>query len=303
MTFVLIIGLGIQGKKRKKILDQLKIKSISLDPYVSNSDYTSLKLITKDSLKKITHVMICTPYNDRLKFLNFFLNLNVKILIEKPLISTDKEKKFFLMNKKKIKNKIYSAYNHRFEDSILKCREILKDRRIGKLYFCKMTYGNGTARNIKDSKWKNKGKGVIMDLIPHLLDITFFLFNMMPKNINNFFKKNFENKSPDYFNMNTINKNFFISLDVSYLYWKNYFKILIVGSKGMLELTGLPKWGETKLFFEKRKFPSGKPKTLIYKYPAKDFTWARELKYFIKGKFKALQLSKEVEIYNIIKKC
>ena len=51
MTLVLIVGLGIQGKKRKKILDQLKIKSISLDPYVSNANYKSLELIPKKNPK------------------------------------------------------------------------------------------------------------------------------------------------------------------------------------------------------------------------------------------------------------
>ncbi len=303
MTFVLIIGLGIQGKKRKKILDQLKIKSISLDPHVPNADYKSLKLIPKKNLLEITHILICTPYGDRLKLLRFFLGFNVQILIEKPLISNEKEKKFYVKNKNKIKNKIYSAYNHRFEASILKCREVLKEKKIGKIYFCNMTYGNGTAKNIKDSKWKNKNKGVIMDLLPHLLDTSFFLFNKIPKNKIVFFKKKFENRSPDYFKMNSTNNSFFMSLDVSYLYWKNYFKILIVGSKGMLELTGLPKWGETKLLVGKRKFPSGKPQILTYKYPAKDFTWIREIKYFIKGQFKPLDLSKEIEIYQIIKKC
>ena len=303
MTFVLIIGLGIQGKKRKKILDQLKIKSISLDPHVPNADYKSLKLIPKKNLLEITHILICTPYGDRLKLLRFFLGFNVQILIEKPLISNEKEKKFYVKNKNKIKNKIYSAYNHRFEASILKCREVLKEKKIGKIYFCNMTYGNGTAKNIKDSKWKNKNKGVIMDLLPHLLDTSFFLFNKMPKNKSIIFKKNFENKSPDYFKMNSTNNPFFMSLDVSYLYWKNYFKILIIGSKGMLELTGLPKWGETKLLIGKRKFPSGKPQILTYRYPPKDFTWIREIKYFIKGQFEPLDLSKEIEIYKIIKKC
>jgi len=303
MTFVLIVGLGIQGKKRKKILDQLKIKSISLDPDVPNADYKSLKLIPKKNLLEITHILICTPYGDRLKLLRFFLGFNVQILIEKPLISNEKEKKFYVKNKNKIKNKIYSAYNHRFEASILKCREVLKEKKIGKIYFCNMTYGNGTAKNIKDSKWKNKNKGVIMDLLPHLLDTSFFLFNKIPKNKSIFFKKNFENKSPDYFKMNLTNNSFFMSLDVSYLYWKNYFKILIIGSKGMLELTGLPKWGEAKLLIGKRKFPSGKPQILTYRYPAKDFTWIKEIKYFIKGQFKPLDLSKEIEIYQIIKKC
>ena len=64
MPFVLVIGLGIQGKKRQKVLNQLKIKSISLDPHVSNADFKRIDFIPKKILIKVTHVFICTPYEN-----------------------------------------------------------------------------------------------------------------------------------------------------------------------------------------------------------------------------------------------
>ena len=38
-----------------------------------------------------------------------------------------------------------------------------------------MTYGNGTAKDVRKSKWKNKNKGVLMDLMLHLLDLSKYI--------------------------------------------------------------------------------------------------------------------------------
>lgn len=303
MPFVLVIGLGIQGTKRQKVLNQLKIKSISLDPYVSNADFKKINFIPKNILSKITHVFICTPYKNRLFFLKFFIKSSVKILIEKPLITNNQEKIFLKKNFNRIKNKFYVAYNHRFEDSIQKCKEIIEKKKIGNLYFCKMVYGNGTAKDIKVSKWKNNGKGVIMDLLPHLLDLSFFIFKSIPKIKNRYSKLNFENKSPDYFEIETRINKFNICFNTSYLYWKNYFKIFIVGNKGFIELNGLPKWGISKLQIGKRKYPSGKPQIKNYRYKSKDLTWKKEINNFINGNHKKIELKKDLEIFNFIKKC
>jgi scyllo-inositol 2-dehydrogenase (NADP+) len=303
MPFVLVIGLGIQGKKRQKVLNQLKIKSISLDSHVSNADFKRIDFIPKKILIKVTHVFICTPYENRLFFLKFFIKSNVKILIEKPLITNNHEKIFLKKNFSKIKKKFYVAYNHRFEESIQKCKEIIEKKKIGNLYFCKMVYGNGTAKNIKESKWKNSGKGVIMDLLPHLLDLSFFIFKSIPKKINRYSKLNFENKSPDYFEIETEINKLNISLNTSYLYWRNNFKIFIVGSKGFIELTGLPKWGISKLKIGKRKLPSGRPQIKNYRYKSDDLTWKKEINNFIYGNHKIIELKKDLEIFNFIKKC
>ena len=45
MTFVLIIGLGIQGQKRSAVLKSQKIKFITLDPFNKKANYNNLKKI------------------------------------------------------------------------------------------------------------------------------------------------------------------------------------------------------------------------------------------------------------------
>ena len=303
MTLVLIIGLGIQGQKRKLILEKLKIKYLTLDPFNKSAEYKNIKEIPNILLNRVTHIFLCTPYNERLKYLKFFWKPNIKILIEKPLINSEIEKKFYSKNKKLFLNKIYCAYNHRFEDSIIKLKNFLHLNKIGKLYFCKMTYGNGTAKDVRKSSWKNKNKGVVMDLMPHLLDLSKYLFRKIPQSSGRNVKNKFENETTDYFEINTKMKSLNISFNVSYLYWKNYFKIFVVGSKGYLKLEGLPKWGRTELVYGKRKLPSGKPYMRSYIFKEKDFTWSREIKSFIKKQLPSLDLKKEIEIFDFIKKC
>ncbi len=303
MSLVIIIGLGIQGQKRSIVLKKLKIKYFTLDPFNKDADYKNIKDIPNKILKEISHIFLCTPFKERLNYLKFFKKQKVRILIEKPLIYNEIEKNFYLKNKKLISNKIYCAYNHRFEECIIKFKNFIQSNKLGKLYFCKMIYGNGTAKNVRDSSWKNKSKGVVMDLMPHLLDLSKYIFKKIPNYSGKANKKKFENDTIDFFEINSSIKSLNISFNVSYLYWKNYFKIFVVGSKGYLKLEGLPKWGKTKLIYGKRKLPSGKPNIKNYWFKEKDFTWSMEIKNFIKNKFKTLDLKKEIQIYNFIKKC
>jgi predicted dehydrogenase len=302
MKKALIFGYGIQGKKRSKILKQKKIPFVTIDPENKNADFKSIKLINKDILKEITHTFICTPYNQRLSIIKKILNLKTKILIEKPGIYDLKEKNFFLKNFNKLKKRIYIGYNHRYEDCIKDLKKNLKS--VGKIYSISMTYGNGTINDVKRTKWKKIGRfGVGMDLLPHLYDLYYYLFGNLPnKKKLKLFTKSFENQKYDYIKIlfkEKIISNFF----VSYLHWKNFFEIHIMGSKGYINLTGLPKWKECQIVFGKRIYPSGKPKIIKKKYKNIDLTWKRELKNFLENKFHFFNIKKEIKIYELIYKC
>ena len=167
-----------------------------------------------------------------------------------------------------------------------------------------MIYGNGTAKNVKKSNWKDKNKGVIFDLMPHLLDIFYFLFNYFPKTTSlKSIKKKFENNSYDYAELLFETNKLHISFKTSYIYWKNYFEIFIIGSKGYFKLQGLPKWGSSTLQIAKRKFPSGKPTLKIKKYKNIDLTWKKEIIKFSRNNFDYFKLNKEVKQFNILNKC
>ena len=94
-----------------------------------------------------------------------------------------------------------------------------------------------------------------------------------------------------------------VSFEVSYLFWKNQFEIFIVGSKGYLKLSGLPKWGKTELEIAQRVLPSGKPKIKTKKFKEKDYTWKKEMMGFIKKKFNSFNLNKEIQQFKITQKC
>ena len=70
----------------------------------------------------------------------------------------------------------YTAYNHRFEPHFVRMRDVDRVGRLGEIYRCRMFYGNGTARLVRDSAWRDQGAGVLPDLGSHLLDTALFWF-------------------------------------------------------------------------------------------------------------------------------
>ena len=70
----------------------------------------------------------------------------------------------------------YTAYNHRFEPHFVRMRDVVASGELGALYHCRMFYGNGTARLVRDSEWRDQGAGVLPDLGSHLLDTVQFWF-------------------------------------------------------------------------------------------------------------------------------
>ena len=285
---ILIVGLGVQGQKRRKLLDK-KFVFASVDPINKNADFKNIKDVP---LKKYDTVFICTPDSEKIKILNYCIKYKKNALIEKPLVanSEDKIKKLEIEANKK--NLIfYTAYNHRFEPHFIKIRKIIKSNILGKIYYCNLFYGNGTARLVRNQKWRDKGLGIIQDLGPHLMDTIKFWFNKDLK-FKSVFKNRFENKSPDHAILFSKKNNFFIKLEMSMCMWKNNLRCDIIGSKGSIHLDSLCKWGPSTLIISKRKLPSGRPKEKKTIIKMKDPTWKLEHKYF----FKLMKLKKKNDL-------
>ena len=71
----------------------------------------------------------------------------------------------------------YTAYNHRFEPHFVRMKEVIASGKLGRIYCARMFYGNGTARLVRDSDWRDRGAGVLPDLGSHLLDTALFWFS------------------------------------------------------------------------------------------------------------------------------
>ena len=92
----------------------------------------------------------------------------------------------------------YTAYNHRFEPHYVRMRDLIASGALGTIYSCRMFYGNGTARLVRDSPWRDTGAGVLPDLGSHLLDTCRFWFGDIADTFQVIAANRFENRAPDH---------------------------------------------------------------------------------------------------------
>ena len=292
---VLIVGYGVQGQKRKKILKRKNFYA-SVDNKNVSATFSNIKKIHE---KKYDAVFLFVPDDQKNNLIKHFVNLKKHILVEKPLIfnkMSDYQKIQSLSHKKGIY--IYTAYNHRFEPHFEEVKKILKKKTIGKIYLCKIFYGNGTSKVVKKNKWRDTGLGVVQDIAPHLFDILNFWFKFKGK-FKFLSKSKFENSSVDHSILVSKKKKIKFFLEMTYCMWKNTFNLEIIGSKGSISINRLCKWGPSEFFLRKRILPSGNPKEYSKIIKKSDPTWKKEHDFFfqqIKNKAKT-DLSNDLYIF------
>src|SRR2546423_15238589 len=76
--------------------------------------------------------------------------------------------------------------------------QVVRSGGLGELYHCRMFYGNGTARLVRDSAWRDQGAGVLPDLGSHLLDTANFWFGNVGADFGVYSARHFENRAPDH---------------------------------------------------------------------------------------------------------
>tara|TARA_A100001015_G_scaffold321564_1_gene453008 strand:- start:4818 stop:5747 length:930 start_codon:yes stop_codon:yes gene_type:complete len=273
----LIFGLGNQGQKRAKYFK--KKDYISYDKFNKQAEIIKFDKIP---FNKINSVFLCLPDKEKLNSINIFLEKGKNILVEKPFLIS---RKIFKNIKKKIIEKkiiFYVAYNHRFEPHIINLKKIIKKKELGKIYYVKIFYGNGTSLLVKKSPWKDSGNGVVSDLGSHVVDLIFFLFGNQKVDFTMDSINKFENNSIDHAIFSSKKSQIKFFCEATLLMWKNSFNLDVIGEKGSAHINGLCKWGPSTLEIRKRKLPSGKPKIKIKKIKMKDPTWKLEHIFFEK---------------------
>ena len=277
---IIIVGFGVQGKKRKIFASDNLISIV--DPIAIEADVKSIKEI---SLEKFDAALICTGDKDKLNIIEYLMKNNKHVLVEKPLLSNSTKNLTNLLNLSKQNNvTCYTAYNHRFEPHFVKMKQLIQSDVLGEIYHIRMFYGNGTAKLVKNSIWRDQNSGVLADLGSHLLDtLHFWISDITTHNfkITKAHKK--ENLSFDHVIINNDSeiRKMSIELEVSLISWKNTFTCDVIGEKGSAHIKSLCKWGPSEFIYRSRILPSGTPtethKTLIQKDP----TWNLEYNYFL----------------------
>ena len=161
-------------------------------------------------------------------------------------------------------------------------KNLISSGKLGDIYRCRIFYGNGTARLVRESEWRDQGAGVLADLGSHLLDTIKFWFGeeVDSKTWKIISANNFENLSLDHVVIGSENGGLSIEMEMTMLSWRNHFTCDIIGEHGSAHIESLCKRGPSKFIFRKRELPSGRPNEEQCILIKDDPTWVSEYEYF-----------------------
>ncbi|HEY2572415.1 MAG TPA: Gfo/Idh/MocA family oxidoreductase [Verrucomicrobiaceae bacterium] len=272
---VVIAGLGVQGRKRKAVAGDAAVAVV--DPVAADADHQRIEDVP---LSSYDAACVCVPDQAKLPLLRYLLANGKHVLVEKPLPGRPEEIRELIALSRKNRAACYTAYNHRFEPHIATLKTMLDSGSLGEVYLARIFYGNGTARDVRQSPWRDQGSGVLPDLGSHLLDMAHFLFGPRDDAGVMWCADRFENKAPDHVLFGYHGKPV-LEMEATLLSWRNTFGLDIFAENGSAHIHCLCKWGPSVLTVRKRTLPSGRPQEESATLPEGDPTWKLEYDHFL----------------------
>jgi scyllo-inositol 2-dehydrogenase (NADP+) len=274
---VIIAGMGVQGAKRQQAAGSDVVATV--DPIAKNVDYQDVRDVPLDDFDA---AILCIPDDPKVALIDYLLSNKKHVLVEKPLFSANKNNIEALAKLAEANNVVcYTAYNHRFEPHFVHMRDLIQSDTLGTIYSLRMFYGNGTARLVRDSEWRDTGAGVLPDLGSHLLDTLRFWFD---DSYDTKFEirgaYTHENKSFDHVIIGS-NDTPAIQLEMTMLSWRNHFTCDVFAEKGSAHIESLCKWGPSTFTHRTRILPSGRPAEETETLEQSDPTWDLEYDHFV----------------------
>lgn len=272
----LIVGYGVQGKKRLRIAGPEGVGVV--DPVAAEAAFRDIRAVPLDSYDG---ALVCTPDGPKMALLTYLLSNGKHVLVEKPLHAEREEDLFELERIARDQGAVcYTAYNHRFEPHYVRMRELVQSGALGRVYRCRMFYGNGTARLVRNSDWRDQGAGVLPDLGSHLLDTARFWFGDIGEDFRLISVSRFENRAPDNVVIGSETSRPKLELEMTLLSWRNHFTCDVLAENGTAHIESLCKWGPTTFTYRTRILPSGRPPEQATTLVSEDPTWALEYDHF-----------------------
>jgi len=275
----IVVGYGVQGKKRLHFAgpDAAGI----VDPFYDKADWRDVRDVPLGSYDA---ALVCTPDEPKFEILRHLLENGKHVLVEKPLFVRDDNQILELERLARATGAYcYTAYNHRFEPHYVRMRDLIRSGVLGRIYSCRMFYGNGTARLVRESAWRDQEAGVLPDLGSHLLDTCRFWFGDLDRDFTVSSVSCFENRAPDHVVISSEGAKPRIELEMTLLMWRNHFTCDILAENGTAHITSLCKWGPTTFTHRKRILPSGRPPEESVTLVQDDPTWELEYAVFKKA--------------------
>ncbi|MBL8806159.1 MAG: Gfo/Idh/MocA family oxidoreductase [Rhodospirillales bacterium] len=273
----IVVGLGVQGAKRLRVAGADCVGTV--DPFVAAATWRSLNSVPLDAYDA---ALLCVPDAPKAELVEYLVAHGKHALVEKPFaVPGGAAFDRIEAQARRTRAVVYSAYNHRFEPGFAALRAVLAEGRLGRIYHCRVFYGNGTARLVRESGWRDAGAGVLPDLGSHLLDALRFWFGDVADDFRVVQASRFENKAPDRVQLaggGGTGPTF--DLDMTLLSWRNHFTCDVFAEHGSAHLSSLCKWGESSLTVRTRVLPAGRPEQAVTVWPEGDPTWAAEYAHF-----------------------
>lgn len=297
---VLVVGLGVQGAKRKAVAGADCVGAV--DPFNAAADWRDVRDVPVDCFDA---AIACIPDEPKIEVLSYLLGHGKHVLVEKPLWAPE-DKAIENLEGLARKNRVLcrTAYNHRFEPHFVRMRDLIASGRLGKIYRCRMFYGNGTARLVRESAWRDAGSGVLHDLGSHLLDTLRFWFGAVTEDIEVYSSCAFENRAPDHVVLGAVSVGLNLEVEMTLLSWRNHFTCDIFAENGSAHIESLCKWGPSQFVERTRVLPSGRPPESAITLVQADPTWAAEYADFVRACAQPVEadLSSDIWLNGVLRK-
>lgn len=266
------MGLGNIGGKRRAVLGDRCVATV--DPFNPAADFRQPDQCPDD---RYDAAILAVPNDVKVRLMEYFLTRGKHVLVEKPLI-LDAATGEQLGRLARASGAIwYTSYNFRFEPNVVALKRHLDAGEIGRLYRVRMFYGNGSAGNIVGT-WRDSPLGILEDMASHLIDLTGFVFGRFGCEFRVWERRRHELKGFDHCLLATSDRS--VTIECSFLSWKNRWRIEALGAEGALEMNGLTKWGRSELVILRRRRPSGVPDESREMAHGPDPTWAADIRHF-----------------------
>jgi scyllo-inositol 2-dehydrogenase (NADP+) len=266
----------VQGYKRRAVAGADFVAAV--DPVNAEAKYRDIREVPPGDYDA---VLACIPDEPKVEALEYLLSNGKHVLVEKPLWAASDEDIVRLERIGRANNVLcYTAYNHRFEPHYMRMREVIRSGTLGEIYHCRMFYGNGTARLVRDSAWRDQGAGVLPDLGSHLLDTANFWFGELGTDFEVYTSNAHENRAPDHVVIGSRRTQPRLEFEMTLLSWRNHFTCDLFAEKGSAHIQSLCKWGPSTFTLRTRVLPSGRPPEESVTLVQDDPTWALEYAHF-----------------------
>ena len=273
---VVVVGLGVQGHKRRRFAAGDCVCSV--DTQNAEADFRDLRDVALDTYDA---ALLCVPDAAKIELLSYLVEHGKHALVEKPLVAENEATLSELQRQARAAAvQVYVAYNHRFEPHFVRMRDLVASGDLGKLYRCRMFYGNGTARLVRNSDWRDRGAGVLDDLGSHVLDTARFWFGDIGDDFSIVSADCFENRSPDHVVFTAPRALPRLEFEMTLLSWRNHFTCDVFAENGSAHISSLCKWGPSEFVHRMRVLPSGRPPEQAITLVQEDPTWELEYGHF-----------------------